>query len=97
MAVPTREQLQAGWDYEAARRPLAEKVCAQYQRGLITLWELIAELTEVDVIVERQQNEALTHAQRMAEAERMHAQGWTLEGAMAHLEGLCDHTVCTAH
>lgn len=55
MAAPTPAQLQAGWAYEEARRPLAQKVCAQYERGLITLWEMIAELTEIDVIVERQQ------------------------------------------
>lgn len=37
--------------YEAARRPLAEKVCENYRRGLVTLWEMIEALTEIDIEV----------------------------------------------
>jgi hypothetical protein len=37
-------ELQAAWDWEAARRPKAEKIVNHYMKGLITLPELIQEL-----------------------------------------------------
>jgi len=46
---PTDAQRKYARAYEVSRRPLARKVCTQYERGLITFWELIAELTEIDV------------------------------------------------
>lgn len=46
-----RAQHDAAQAYEAARRPMAEKVCKNYERGLITLWEMIEALTEVDIEV----------------------------------------------
>lgn len=40
---------------------------------------------------------SLVHASfdlRMAAADELHAQGWTLNNAMDHLEGSCDPAVC---
>lgn len=55
----SQARLDAGRAYEAARRPLALKVTGQYDRGLITLWELIEALTEVDLEVTHATSAAL--------------------------------------
>lgn len=44
---PTPAELQSAWDWEAARRPKAEKVANHYLKGLITLPELIQELIAI--------------------------------------------------
>lgn len=44
----SQARLDAGRAYEAARRPLALKVTQQYERGLITFWELVECLTVID-------------------------------------------------
>lgn len=45
------ESLAEARAFELARRPHAEKVTRQYQRGLITFWELIEQLTVIDLEV----------------------------------------------
>lgn len=48
---PTDAERKASRVFELARRPLAEKVTEQYSRGLITFWDMVAELTSVDLKV----------------------------------------------